>query len=504
MAAPGPARVKRRRRPPAPRWLTPLPEGAVGSWGPAVARFAERELGITLDLWQRWALNRALAYGADGRLLHRVYLISTARQNGKTALVRALIGWALTFLEGPEWHTILGLAHEREQARIPYKAVLEDLAPMRRRLGPIGRGGLALTMYLGIRSAIGGLNREYVIGSREARDSIRGYSTDLGLFDEVRTQRDFETWSALEPTTTARPNPLIVAISTAPDDRGVLLRGWWERGKRIIEGAEPAQGFGMAWWAAPDDLRPDDPRAIRAANPSVAEGRLELDVIRASAFSLGGYDSPAFRRERLNLPTEGGEEWLPAGLWRARATDQPEASDRVVLAVEAVPSWRRATVTVAFRTDAGAWVGVAGELDSSSMGASSIAPEELAALLERLIGAYHPAAIAYSATAAAAPYARAVAARARVPAIELGPRQLRAASQLFRSELIGNRLGHAADELLELQSRLVRPSGPLEAGEWYLSIRESLGEVDGIRAAAWAAWAAIAPPELEVAPQVFV
>ena len=54
------------RRIPAPRWQTPLPSGIVGSWGPDVAAYAAAVLGIRLDRWQRRALNRALAYGADG------------------------------------------------------------------------------------------------------------------------------------------------------------------------------------------------------------------------------------------------------------------------------------------------------------------------------------------------------------------------------------------------------------------------------------------------------
>jgi hypothetical protein len=131
-----------------------MPAGVAGSWGPAVAEVARRVLGITLDRWQRRALNRALAYGPDGRLLHRLYLISTARQNGKTALVRALIAWALTFADGPEWHRILGLAHDRRQARLPYEAVMGDLGQLARRYGPVSRGGLSVTRYLGIRSAM--------------------------------------------------------------------------------------------------------------------------------------------------------------------------------------------------------------------------------------------------------------------------------------------------------------------------------------------------------------
>lgn len=278
-----------------------------------VADFATDELGFALDRWQRRAINRALAVDPEtGRLYHRHYLVSAGRQNGKTALVRALIGTALTMSEGPEWRQVLGLAFDKKQARVPYTAVLADLEPIKRRV----RSDLALTRYLGIRSDMYGWHREYDIGSREARDAIRTFSVDLGLFDEVRTQRNYDTWNALEPTTRARPEPIIFEISTAGDDRSVLLRDHFDRGLRVINGAEPPEGFGMTWYAAADqdaDAEPGSPafrRSILAANPAVAEGRVPYGPVAASVRSL---TRVGFRAETQNLWTEGVDELLPPG-----------------------------------------------------------------------------------------------------------------------------------------------------------------------------------------------
>ena len=486
------------RRLPAPRWQTPLPPTVVGSWGPEVETFARQELGILLDRWQRRALNRALAVDRDDRLVHRHYLISTARQNGKTALVRSLIGWALTARTTPPWERILGLAHDRKQARLIYEPVMLDLGPMRQRLG--GRG-LAITRYLGIRSDLYGRHREYDVGSKESRNAVRGSSNDLAIFDEVRTQNDYETWNALEPTTRARSQPLIIGLSTAGDDRSVLLREWWERGRRIIDGAEPFAGFGMTWYAADDDLAPDDPKGIRQANPAVGEGRLAFDIVAGSIHSLS---QAGYRAETLNLWTEGADEWLPPGVWARQVGRQPVQPIRIVLGAEAVPTWRRVTVTVALVTDAGAYVAIAGEIDSSRTDSSTVAPADLVALVARLAGEWRPTEIAFSKAAAAGPHLEAWAAEAGIRAVPLGPRQIRSASSLFRSELIGGRLTHADDPLLEQQVRIARPSAPLEGGDWYFGIRESLGDIDALRAAAWAAWSAISPEAAEIGPQIFV
>jgi hypothetical protein len=365
----------------------------VGSWGADVVRFARRELGIELDRWQVRAITRALAVDAEGRLVHREYLVSTARQQGKTALVRALIGWALTTDSGPAWALLYGIAYNRPQARIPYTAVLSDLAELGRRVGHESRGGLALTRYLGIRSAMHGWRREYHVTSREARDALRGYSIDLALFDEVRTQRDDETYAALKPTVSARPEPLIFEISSAGDERSVLLRALWERGRRIIDGAEPAEGFGMTWYAADDADAPDDPRAWRKSSPAFADGRFPVASIRDELRALTG---STFRRERLNLWADAADEWLPPGVWaRQGGTPPATLAGRVVLGVESDPGWSRASIAVAIDTpDAPLFTGLAAELVADP--GSTVGPAELLEALERVRAAYSPALVVWS------------------------------------------------------------------------------------------------------------
>ena len=433
--------------------------------------------------------------------MHREYLVSTARQQGKTALVRSLLGWALTTDVGPAWALLYGLAYNRAQARIPYDAVRADLAPIARRLGPEARGGLAVTRYLGIRSAVAGWRREYHVTSREARDALRGYSIDLAIFDEVRTQRDEETYAALKPTVSARPEPLIFEISSAGDERSILLRALWERGRRVIEGAEPAEGFGMSWYAADDGDAPDDPATWRKSSPALVEGRAFGEAtVRDELRAL----TPAtFRRERLNLWADAADEWLPPGVWARQTGELPETRRLVTLAVEAAPDWSHATIAVAVEPadDAPAFVGVAAELVAEP--GSTVDPDALLEALDRIRGAWSPARVVWSRSASAAPALRAWAEAADLPTLELTAGDLRSASELFRAELVGSRLVHADDPLLGVQARRARPSGRLDAGSWYFSIRESRGAIDAIRAAAFAAWACLSPAARPSQPEIF-
>ena len=281
----------------------------------------------------------------------------------------------------------------------------------------------------------------------------------------------------------------------------MLLRSLWERGRRVIEGAEPAEGFGMTWYAAGDDDAPDDPRAWRKSSPALVEGRIDEATIRDE---LRGLTASTFRRERLNLWSDAADEWLPPGVWSRQVGDRPETRRRVVLAVDAAPDWSRASIAVALEPeadDAPTFVGIAAELVAPA--GSSVDPDELLEALGRMREDWSPALVVWSRASSVGASLRAWAGDVDVETLELGAVDLRSASELFRSELVGRRLVHADDPLLAVQARRARPSGELTAGAWYFSIRESRGAIDAIRAAAWAAWGALSPTAIEPQPEIF-
>jgi len=299
----------------------------------------------------------------------------------------------------------------------------------------------------------------------------------------------------------ARPEPLIFEISSAGDERSVLLRSLWERGRRIIDGAEPAEGFGMTWYAADDGDAPDDPRAWRKSSPALVEGRILEATIRDE---LRGLTPSTFRRERLNLWADAADEWLPPGVWARQVGELDGLRRRSILAVDVDPGWTHASIVVAVQPvadDAPTFVGIAAELVAAP--GSTVDPSELVEALERMRGAWAPELVAWSRSSSVAPALRAWATSADVPTLELGAGDLKSASEHFRSELVGRRLVHADDPVLAVQARRARPSGPLEAGAWYFSVRESRGSIDAIRAAAWAAWAILTPAPEPSQPEIF-
>lgn len=447
------------------------------------------ELGVSALGWQEDALEHLLACDRHGSLVHSHYVLSTGRQNGKTTVVRGIVGWALTGAPFA-WERVLGLAYDRAQARVLYDAVLGDLG------GPGMAWAIArATRYRGITSRLG---RRYDVASKDAGLGARGLSNDLAVFDEVMTQRTSEVWEALLPTLSAREDALVVGLSTAGDARSLLLREWWERGIRIIDGRERAEGFGMSWWAAPDDAPPDSLEAIRAGNPAYGL-TLRPAAVAAERLSMS---AQAWRRERLNLWVETADDWLPPGAWERSAVRRTIDAEpgTVALAVDVAPGWRRATVAVCAPMGDGTWH-AAVVADVRAPEGRIVAPAELEAAMIRLTSEWSPSAWAWDQNAAAAGQLERIVSEHDWEGHPFGGRAIVAAHETFYSELVAGRLTHEPDALVAAAIANAR-TAPTADGGWRLGRRVSLGPIDPILAVLYAAAAAIAP-EGEGAPQVF-
>ncbi|MBO4390387.1 MAG: hypothetical protein J5825_05975 [Lachnospiraceae bacterium] len=124
-------------------------------------------------------------------------------------------------------------------------------------------------------------NRQYKVGA-PTRRAGRGDSNDLVMLDEIREQRDWETWSASVASTNAKPNGLVICFSNAGDPDSVVLRQLRSQAIAEIEGTEAADfggdvdssALGLFEWSAPDGAATDDMEALAMANPALGYGYL--------------------------------------------------------------------------------------------------------------------------------------------------------------------------------------------------------------------------------------
>ena len=139
-------------------------------------------------------------------------------------------------------------------------------------------------------------------------------------------------------------------ISNAGDERAVLLRRLYARGRAIIAADRVAAGYGMTWYGALEEADPLSRRVVLAANPALREGLLSWEGVEAERESL---TPDAFQRERLNVladrPRDAG--WIGDGILERQAAPDREVSVTecrpLAMSVDASWGWTRATIRVA-------------------------------------------------------------------------------------------------------------------------------------------------------------
>jgi hypothetical protein len=285
-----------------PRLITPT-TGGMATWGTEVARWAVEHLGVELMAWQRVALDRLLAT-AGGQLVHRRGLISVARQNGKTMILKALVGWWLT--EGPvrrgQPQSVLHTAHKLDLLR----NVFEELAPVL-----VARFGGRAQYSFGRQEVTLPDGTRYRIAAAKP-SSGHGWSVDLAVLDELWDISADTVEVGIGPSQRARSNPLMVGFSTAGDQSSTLMLQWREAAVRAID-ADRAGSMFMAEWSPPPGADPDDPATWAYANPAMGS-LISLDTLAGEA---AGDDRSAFLRSSLNMWVSAANGWLPHGAWAA-------------------------------------------------------------------------------------------------------------------------------------------------------------------------------------------
>jgi len=312
-------------------------------------------LSLTLDPWQQYALWRALEHDADMHLLARTVLLSVARQNGKSVIVRAFVGWLMD--EGHKWDTfrkwdfILLAAHDAKQARIPYDYIRRDLlsyADINTWGHTARRQGTArarATQYTGLE-----VNGVRVDVATSQAGSARGISPGLICFDEVLTQTTFNTYEVLSPAQVAIPNSQMLMTSTAGYADSVVLRAMHDRLYRQHTGAEQHDpSFLGMWWRADDDDVTLEWDQLQKANPSLNGGRLSKQMITSEYLIL---PRGSWVRERLNRwHDERVDAPFSIASWGACRVPNPLAPESVaggyVIACDVLSTWSEGSIIIA-------------------------------------------------------------------------------------------------------------------------------------------------------------
>lgn len=326
-------------------------------------RLADLAVGarFVLDEWQAWLIRHVLERYPDdwpvvhlrGHLRFRQVVISMGRQNGKSLLGALFAIYLLALhVRGPR---VIGLASVDRQAKIVYKRVKYAVDN-----NPALARDIRTTETRGIHRRDG----SGVYDTLPANvDAVQGEPGTGILYDELHLGVA-GLWDAMVKAMQAKPNAMMIGITTAGDDDSKLLIRLYAEGELSIAGDPEAERFGFFCWEATDNELTE--ANVIAANPAVASGRVPLDTVMADARAMmrrqekdeEGLTGPQnVQRYTLNRFLEGSTEaWVPLPAWTDLTADVDLGAGEVIYAVERTGEWEWASITATARTDAGEYV----------------------------------------------------------------------------------------------------------------------------------------------------
>ena len=275
------------------------------SYGSQVAKWAETYQNICLFEWQLLALSGQLSHDENGDLQFRESLCSTARQNGKSVGLAAMIGWWLTDfakLRGQP-QNILSVANRLDRA----EAIFNSLAPLL-----VDLFGAKAMRTFGRKSVTMPDGSMWEV--RAASPNLHGGSYDLIVVDELFNVSEKCLSEALRPSQIARKSPLLSCWSTAGDESSVAMIHMRETAINEIEKQESSRLYFAEWSIGDRDWR--DPENWVYANPALGK-TITIEALQAVS------KKDSFLRAHLNMFISSRGSWLDEGVWGSCKVEGP-------------------------------------------------------------------------------------------------------------------------------------------------------------------------------------
>ena len=300
-----------------PRLMTVPHPRAVGSLGGEFVDWAQARSGGTFRWWQRLVAVRLLEVDDDGRLVWETAIASTARQVGKSWLLRELCLWRI---------------HQGERFGEPQDVLHtgKDLAVCKEIQRPGRLWAKARADEFAVREVNGQEQIERLEdGSRwmlRAKEAVYGYGASLAVVDEAWRVRASAVDEGLTPTMAEREQAQLALFSTAHRRATALML---DRRRVALDALEAGDGDLLVEWSAPAGVDDDDRAGWRQASPHWTGRRQRLIAKAHERMAAGESDDPdepdpeaSFRAQWLNQwprkradssgPTE---PLLPSGVW---------------------------------------------------------------------------------------------------------------------------------------------------------------------------------------------
>jgi phage terminase large subunit-like protein len=276
------------------------------------SRFVAGEL--VLFEWQRRFLQSLYGWrNADGTRRFKTALLHVPKKNGKTLLVSIIAAYELFGQVQPK-PLVVSASTTKDNA----KQVLENLESTIRKQG--NEKIKAITEVVASEKIIKVPKREgeYRALSSDAPGS-EGLNCSCVIVDEAHAHESPKLFNALEYATLARPDGILIIISTAGDDLTHWYYGYVRRGRNLIEGKDTDPTFYAEIYEAKETDNLDSPAVWKRANPSLDLYPGFTSERFAATLATAKKDTASwlnFQRYRLNIFCRSEDAvWIQLGEW---------------------------------------------------------------------------------------------------------------------------------------------------------------------------------------------
>lgn len=279
-----------------------------------------------LEDWQVFIVGSVFGwYRADGTRRFREAHTEVARKNGKTQLLAA-IGLYLAFADGEAGAEVYSAATKRDQAKLCWEEARRMVEQT-----PALKSRVVITPSKSNLARLDTYSKFEPVG-RDA-DTLDGLNPHAAIIDELHAHTSRDMVDVLRTALGARRQPLLWSITTAGSNQQSI---WWESrsyAANVLEGIveDDALFAYIATLDPGDDWRDESvwPKGNPNLGVSVKLDGLREEFRRAEAIPA---QQNAFRRLRLNEPTEQSERWLDMATWDRNAAAPEVAPGMTVFA----------------------------------------------------------------------------------------------------------------------------------------------------------------------------
>lgn len=300
------------------------------------------DLGSPPMPWQRYILDVALEINpATGRFAYREVCLSVPRQQGKTAMLLAVIvhrcmAWGR--------QNVVYAAQTRGMARTRWEdeflATL-DASPLANRYLTRKTNGHEALIWKRGRSRFGITSNTEKAG--------HGPSLDLGLIDEAFAHEDARLEQAMSPAMLTKAMAQLWVASAGGTEKSIYLNDKRAAGRAAIErmwetGEYPSNAYFE--WFAPDHLPRDKPSTWYSCMPALGHTVTE-DVIRSELEKMkpADFDRAYLNRTKTSEPPPDLN--VPKETWPGLADPSSVAGSHLAFAVDVAPLRDWASIGVA-------------------------------------------------------------------------------------------------------------------------------------------------------------